>query len=164
MTLIGGLPNNPSPIKQMLCAIHQPQDYVDFFCSVSSSDKDLFVLTVGLLFGSCLMCVAYLIFSPLCLLNIYHYVRVCVYACACFQEEAAVRLSAHSQAVSIRHPEADALPDRSHSENNSKISTSLSLSSSLSVVHPLCGSHAPFLFHFFCPYCQLVSTLCAFTT
>ncbi|XP_030006016.1 inositol 1,4,5-triphosphate receptor associated 2 isoform X3 [Sphaeramia orbicularis] len=35
------------------------------------------------------------------------------------QEEAAVPLSAHSQAVSIRHPEADALPDPSHSENNS---------------------------------------------
>lgn len=34
------------------------------------------------------------------------------------QEEAAVPLSAHSQAVNIRHPEADALPDLSHSENN----------------------------------------------
>ncbi|XP_042366917.1 inositol 1,4,5-triphosphate receptor associated 2 isoform X2 [Plectropomus leopardus] len=34
------------------------------------------------------------------------------------QEEAAVPLSAHSQAVSITHPEADALPDLSHSENN----------------------------------------------
>ncbi|XP_060886447.1 inositol 1,4,5-triphosphate receptor associated 2 isoform X8 [Labrus mixtus] len=34
------------------------------------------------------------------------------------QEEAAVPLSAHSQAVSIRHPEADALSDLSHSENN----------------------------------------------
>ncbi|XP_026217762.1 lymphoid-restricted membrane protein isoform X2 [Anabas testudineus] len=34
------------------------------------------------------------------------------------QEEAAVPLSTHAQAVSIRHPEADALPDPSHSENN----------------------------------------------
>uniref|UniRef100_A0A1A8GW51 Lymphoid-restricted membrane protein n=3 Tax=Nothobranchius korthausae TaxID=1143690 RepID=A0A1A8GW51_9TELE len=34
------------------------------------------------------------------------------------QEEAAVPASAHSQAVSIKHPEADALPDRSCSENN----------------------------------------------
>ncbi|XP_041820247.1 inositol 1,4,5-triphosphate receptor associated 2 [Chelmon rostratus] len=39
--------------------------------------------------------------------------------CQSLQEEAAVPLSAHSQAVSIRHPEADALPDLSHSENNS---------------------------------------------
>ncbi|XP_030295368.1 inositol 1,4,5-triphosphate receptor associated 2 isoform X4 [Sparus aurata] len=38
--------------------------------------------------------------------------------CQSAQEEAAVPLSAHSQAVSFRHPEADALPDRSHSENN----------------------------------------------
>ncbi|XP_059181531.1 inositol 1,4,5-triphosphate receptor associated 2 isoform X2 [Centropristis striata] len=38
--------------------------------------------------------------------------------CQSLQEEAAVPLSAHSQAVSIRHPEADALPDLSHSENN----------------------------------------------
>uniref|UniRef100_A0A1A8JS01 Lymphoid-restricted membrane protein n=1 Tax=Nothobranchius kuhntae TaxID=321403 RepID=A0A1A8JS01_NOTKU len=34
------------------------------------------------------------------------------------QEEVAVPASAHSQAVSIKHPEADALPDRSCSENN----------------------------------------------
>ncbi|XP_022073343.2 inositol 1,4,5-triphosphate receptor associated 2 isoform X4 [Acanthochromis polyacanthus] len=39
--------------------------------------------------------------------------------CQQLQEEAAVPLSAHSQAVSIRQPEADALPDLSHSENNS---------------------------------------------
>ncbi|XP_070847707.1 inositol 1,4,5-triphosphate receptor associated 2 isoform X2 [Chaetodon trifascialis] len=38
--------------------------------------------------------------------------------CQSLQEEAAVPVSAHSQAVSIRHPEADALPDLSHSENN----------------------------------------------
>ncbi|XP_071358081.1 inositol 1,4,5-triphosphate receptor associated 2 isoform X2 [Trachinotus anak] len=38
--------------------------------------------------------------------------------CQPLQEEAAVLLSTHSQAVSIRHPEADALPDPSHSENN----------------------------------------------
>ncbi|XP_069376461.1 inositol 1,4,5-triphosphate receptor associated 2 isoform X2 [Paralichthys olivaceus] len=38
------------------------------------------------------------------------------------QEEAAVLLSAHSQAVSIRHPEADALPAPSHSENNADVS------------------------------------------
>ncbi|XP_035851762.1 inositol 1,4,5-triphosphate receptor associated 2 isoform X2 [Sander lucioperca] len=38
--------------------------------------------------------------------------------CQSLQEEAAVPLSAHSQAVSIRHPEADALPDLSHPENN----------------------------------------------
>ncbi|KAM3588146.1 uncharacterized protein V6R79_022627 [Siganus canaliculatus] len=38
--------------------------------------------------------------------------------CQSSQEEAAVPLSAHSQAVSIRHPEADALADPSHSENN----------------------------------------------
>uniref|UniRef100_UPI0037E9540C inositol 1,4,5-triphosphate receptor associated 2 isoform X2 n=1 Tax=Semicossyphus pulcher TaxID=241346 RepID=UPI0037E9540C len=38
--------------------------------------------------------------------------------CQSLQEEAAVPLSAHSQAVSIRHPEAVALPDLSHSENN----------------------------------------------
>ncbi|XP_008282698.1 inositol 1,4,5-triphosphate receptor associated 2 [Stegastes partitus] len=38
--------------------------------------------------------------------------------CEPLQEEAAVPLSAHSQAVSIRQPEADALPDLSHSENN----------------------------------------------
>ncbi|XP_035531758.1 inositol 1,4,5-triphosphate receptor associated 2 isoform X5 [Morone saxatilis] len=37
--------------------------------------------------------------------------------CQSLQEEAAVPLSAHSQAVNIRHPEADALPDLSHSEN-----------------------------------------------
>ncbi|CAK6949764.1 inositol 1%2C4,5-triphosphate receptor associated 2 [Scomber scombrus] len=37
--------------------------------------------------------------------------------CQPLQEEAAVPSSAHSQAVSIRHPEADALPDPSHSEN-----------------------------------------------
>ncbi|XP_035505297.2 inositol 1,4,5-triphosphate receptor associated 2 isoform X3 [Scophthalmus maximus] len=37
-------------------------------------------------------------------------------------EEAAVLLSAHSQAVNIRHPEADALPDPSHSENNAEVS------------------------------------------
>lgn len=34
---------------------------------------------MGLVFGSCLMCVAYLIFSPLSLLNIYHY--VCMHVC-----------------------------------------------------------------------------------
>ncbi|XP_034381744.1 lymphoid-restricted membrane protein [Cyclopterus lumpus] len=33
-------------------------------------------------------------------------------------QEAAVPLSTHSQAVRIRHPEADALPDLLHSENN----------------------------------------------
>ncbi|KAG7215933.1 hypothetical protein INR49_031529 [Caranx melampygus] len=38
--------------------------------------------------------------------------------CQPLQEEAAVLLSAHSQAVNIRHPEADALSDPSHSENN----------------------------------------------
>ncbi|KAM9334620.1 inositol 1,4,5-triphosphate receptor associated 2 [Symphorus nematophorus] len=38
--------------------------------------------------------------------------------CQSVQEEAAEPLSTHSQAVSIRHPEADALPDLSHSENN----------------------------------------------
>ncbi|XP_029351337.1 inositol 1,4,5-triphosphate receptor associated 2 isoform X2 [Echeneis naucrates] len=38
------------------------------------------------------------------------------------QKETAVLLSAHSQAVSIRHPEADALPDLSHSENNAAVS------------------------------------------
>ncbi|XP_022604871.1 lymphoid-restricted membrane protein [Seriola dumerili] len=37
--------------------------------------------------------------------------------CQPLQEEGTVLLSAHSQAVSIRHPEADALPDPSHSEN-----------------------------------------------
>ncbi|GAA6228187.1 lymphoid-restricted membrane protein isoform X2 [Lates japonicus] len=42
--------------------------------------------------------------------------------CQPVQEEAAVLLSAHSQAVSIRHPEADALPDLSHSENNAEVS------------------------------------------
>ncbi|XP_037837159.1 inositol 1,4,5-triphosphate receptor associated 2 isoform X2 [Kryptolebias marmoratus] len=39
---------------------------------------------------------------------------------AASQEEAAVPASAHSQAVSVKHPEADALPDLSHSENNSE--------------------------------------------
>ncbi|XP_063761368.1 inositol 1,4,5-triphosphate receptor associated 2 isoform X2 [Eleginops maclovinus] len=34
------------------------------------------------------------------------------------QEQEAVPLSAHSQAVGIRNPEADALPDPSHSKNN----------------------------------------------
>ncbi|KAK9525541.1 hypothetical protein VZT92_016235 [Zoarces viviparus] len=34
------------------------------------------------------------------------------------QQEAAMPLSTHSQAVSITHPEADALPDLLHSENN----------------------------------------------
>ncbi|XP_038594575.1 inositol 1,4,5-triphosphate receptor associated 2 isoform X4 [Micropterus salmoides] len=38
--------------------------------------------------------------------------------CQSLQEEAAVPLNTHSQAVSIRHPEADALRDLSHSENN----------------------------------------------
>ncbi|XP_060933328.1 inositol 1,4,5-triphosphate receptor associated 2 [Limanda limanda] len=38
------------------------------------------------------------------------------------QEEAAVLLGAHSQAVSIRQPEADALPAPSHSENNADVS------------------------------------------
>ncbi|XP_054480475.1 inositol 1,4,5-triphosphate receptor associated 2 isoform X2 [Anoplopoma fimbria] len=39
--------------------------------------------------------------------------------CQSLQEEAAaVPLSTHSQAVSIRYPEADALPDLLHSENN----------------------------------------------
>ncbi|XP_040886284.1 inositol 1,4,5-triphosphate receptor associated 2 [Toxotes jaculatrix] len=42
--------------------------------------------------------------------------------CQPVQEEAAVLLSAHSQAVSIRQPEADALPDPSHSENNAEVS------------------------------------------
>ncbi|KAM7366969.1 hypothetical protein PAMP_014899 [Pampus punctatissimus] len=37
--------------------------------------------------------------------------------CQTLQEEAVVPLSTHSQAVSIRHPEADVLPDPSHSEN-----------------------------------------------
>ncbi|KAM6961847.1 inositol 1,4,5-triphosphate receptor associated 2 [Tautogolabrus adspersus] len=37
--------------------------------------------------------------------------------CQSLQEEAAVPLSAHSQAVGIRHPEADALSDLSRSEN-----------------------------------------------
>ncbi|XP_061571132.1 inositol 1,4,5-triphosphate receptor associated 2 [Cololabis saira] len=37
--------------------------------------------------------------------------------CQPLQEEAAAPLSAHSQAVSTRHPEADALPDLSHSES-----------------------------------------------
>ncbi|XP_062238995.1 inositol 1,4,5-triphosphate receptor associated 2 isoform X3 [Platichthys flesus] len=40
------------------------------------------------------------------------------------QEEAAVLLGAHSQAVSIRHPEADALPAPSHTENNADVSES----------------------------------------
>ncbi|XP_054862601.1 inositol 1,4,5-triphosphate receptor associated 2 isoform X3 [Amphiprion ocellaris] len=39
--------------------------------------------------------------------------------CQQLQEEAAMPLSAHSQAVSNKKPEADALPDLSHSENNS---------------------------------------------
>ncbi|XP_068573027.1 inositol 1,4,5-triphosphate receptor associated 2 isoform X2 [Cebidichthys violaceus] len=38
--------------------------------------------------------------------------------CRSLQREAAMPLSTHSQAVSIRHPEADALPDLLHSENN----------------------------------------------
>ncbi|XP_029318226.1 inositol 1,4,5-triphosphate receptor associated 2 isoform X3 [Cottoperca gobio] len=40
--------------------------------------------------------------------------------CPSLQEEAAEPSSAHSQAVSIGHPEADALPDLSHSENNAE--------------------------------------------
>lgn len=63
-----------------------------------------------------------------------------------FQEEAAVLLSAHSQAVNIRHPEADALPDPSHSEN-SKTSASLSLS----VTRSLCKSLTIFLLFFLLP-------------
>nr|XP_046234534.1 inositol 1,4,5-triphosphate receptor associated 2 isoform X2 [Scatophagus argus] len=39
--------------------------------------------------------------------------------CQSLQDEAAAPLSAHSQSVSIRNPEANALPDLSHSENNS---------------------------------------------
>ncbi|XP_030575883.1 inositol 1,4,5-triphosphate receptor associated 2 isoform X2 [Archocentrus centrarchus] len=38
--------------------------------------------------------------------------------CQPLQEEAVVTLSTHSKAVSIKQPEADALPDLSHSENN----------------------------------------------
>ncbi|XP_072233428.1 inositol 1,4,5-triphosphate receptor associated 2 isoform X2 [Leuresthes tenuis] len=38
-------------------------------------------------------------------------------SCQPLQEEAAAPRSAHSQAVSIKRPEADALPDLSHSEN-----------------------------------------------
>ncbi|XP_058480313.1 inositol 1,4,5-triphosphate receptor associated 2 isoform X1 [Solea solea] len=38
--------------------------------------------------------------------------------CQPLQEKAAALLSAHSQAVSFRHPEAEALPDPSHSEKN----------------------------------------------
>ncbi|XP_041834060.1 inositol 1,4,5-triphosphate receptor associated 2 isoform X2 [Melanotaenia boesemani] len=41
--------------------------------------------------------------------------------CQPLQEDAAVPLSAHSQAVSIRHPEADAHPDLSHSQNNTGV-------------------------------------------
>ncbi|XP_047431203.1 inositol 1,4,5-triphosphate receptor associated 2 isoform X3 [Mugil cephalus] len=41
--------------------------------------------------------------------------------CQPFQEEAAVPLSAHVQAASVRHPEADAFPDLSHSENSAKV-------------------------------------------
>lgn len=104
-----------------------------------------------LLFGTWLMCVAYLIFSPL---SFFEYLSFCgcVYV---FQEEAAVPLSTHSQAVSIRHPEADALPDPSHSENHSKTSASLSLFNSLSMWITL-----SFCFAFFSPYCQLVALLC----
>lgn len=43
-------------------------------------------------------------------------------------------LGTHSQAVSIRHPEGDALSDPSHSENNSKTSASLSVMCSLQYV------------------------------
>ncbi|XP_069012717.1 inositol 1,4,5-triphosphate receptor associated 2 isoform X3 [Embiotoca jacksoni] len=41
--------------------------------------------------------------------------------CQPSQEAAAAPLSAHSQAVSIRPPEADALPDLSHSENSAEV-------------------------------------------
>ncbi|XP_067438555.1 inositol 1,4,5-triphosphate receptor associated 2 isoform X1 [Thunnus thynnus] len=50
--------------------------------------------------------------------------------CQPLQEEAAVPLSAHSQAVSIRHPEADALPDPSHSENYNAETREVALSHS----------------------------------
>ncbi len=89
-------------------------------------------LTMGLLFGTWLLCVAYLIFHPFCFW-IFIILCVCVCVCVCFQEEAALPLSTHSQAVSIRHPEADALPELSHSENNSKIAASLSLCNSFSM-------------------------------
>jgi len=81
------------------------------------------------LFATWLMFVAYLILSPLSLLVS---VRVCVCVCAC--QEPAVPLSTHSQAVSIRQPEADALSDILHSENSGKTSASL------------CGSHTILLF------------------
>ncbi|XP_055367580.1 inositol 1,4,5-triphosphate receptor associated 2 isoform X3 [Betta splendens] len=48
--------------------------------------------------------------------------------CQPLQEEAAVPLSTHSQAVSVRHPEANALPDPSYSENNKKCETTPSRS------------------------------------
>lgn len=80
-------------------------------------------------------------FHPFPYLNIYLYFCFCV--CVCFQEEAAVLLSAHSQAVNIRHPEADALPDPSHSENSK---TSASPPLSLSVINSLWGSVTIFLF------------------
>ncbi|XP_037616066.1 inositol 1,4,5-triphosphate receptor associated 2 isoform X4 [Sebastes umbrosus] len=52
--------------------------------------------------------------------------------CQSVQEEAAVPLSTHSQAVSITHPEADALPDLPHSENNNAESPSCGPAQSLS--------------------------------
>ncbi|XP_032360832.1 inositol 1,4,5-triphosphate receptor associated 2 isoform X1 [Etheostoma spectabile] len=60
--------------------------------------------------------------------------------CQSLQEEAAVPLSAHSQAVSIRHPEADALPDLSHPENNNAEALETAESSSCGPTESLSNS------------------------
>lgn len=154
MTVIGGLSSNPSQLEQMLCAVCQLLDFVDFICNVFSSDKDLFLLT------DCGPAVWYMV-NVCCLFDLFtpflfEYLSLCVCVfrkrqhchwapthklSALDTQRRMLSLICPTQRTTVRFPPH-----------------------SLSVIHSLCGSHTISLFHFLLPFCQLVALLCAFTT
>lgn len=69
------LPNNPS---LMLCAVCRL--LLTFLCNAITSVKDLFLLTVGLLFATWLMCYACLTFSSF---PLFEYLSIFLFLCVC---------------------------------------------------------------------------------
>lgn len=130
----------------MLCAICQLLDFVGCLCIVFSSEICFYWLIVCLLFGTWLMCVAYLIFSPLLFfLNIYHFVAVCM----CFRKRQQCHwapthklsaLDTQRRMLSLIRP--------------TQRTTVRPLPPSLSLVHSLCGS-LYLCFTLFSLYCVL---------
>ena len=141
MIVTWGLYNNPPLMRQLLFFFGHLQRHLIWRRFVSFAG-----------FWAC--CFVHGSFSTVLFLNIYHVVSLSL-----FQEEPAVLLIAHTHANSIRHPEADALLDPSHSENSK---TSASLSLSLSVIRSLCGSLTICLFLCFLPLNVSLSTALLF--